>query len=100
MLRPTRGSKASADAPLPAGLEVDDALAESVEEATMLVAILEDVVRALMGEVTAEETATVAETDEETLLPGAVPDPGAATALEGSTRFPIPQGMGSFDPGC
>jgi len=29
----------------------------------------------------------------------AVPETGASTAVEGSTRFPIPQGIGSFEPG-
>jgi len=99
-VRPTRGSKASADAPLPAGLEVDDAFAEPVEEVAMLVESLEGVLVVLMREVTAEEAGTMAEADKETLPPAAVPDAGAATALEGSTRFPVPQGMGSFDPGC
>lgn len=37
-----------------------------------------------------------ADPDEELLPAEAL---GAATALEGSTRLPIPQGMGSFDPG-
>jgi len=98
-VRPTRGSRASADAPLPAGLEVDAALAETVEDLAMLVESLEGVLVVLMGEVTAEEAGTMTDADEETLPPGAVPA-GAATALEGSTRFPVPQGIGSFDPGC
>jgi len=100
MLRPTRRSNASADAPLPAGLEVDVALAESVEEATTLVEIFKGVLVALMEEAGAEETGTEAEADAEELPPGAVPDAGAATALEVSTRFPTPQGMSSLDPGC
>jgi len=100
MLRPTRGSNASAEAPLPAGVEVDDALAEPVEEVMMLVESPECVLVVFVEVAGLEETGTGAEADEEELPAAAVPDAGAATAKEGSTRFPTPQGMGSFDPGC
>jgi hypothetical protein len=83
-------------------LEVDDALAESVEEAAMLVESLKGVLVVFTEVASPEATGREAEAEdgEEELPPEAVPDGGAATALEGSTRFPTPQGMGSFDPGC
>ena len=96
-LSPRRESNPSGRAPLPAGVEVDVALAESDEEVTMFVTILEGVLvgrREEGDEEGAEEAGTDA--DEETLPPGA---PGAGTALETSTRLPVPQGMGSLDPG-
>jgi len=96
-LSPTRESRPSDDAPFPAGLEVDVALAEFDEEVTMCVASFEGVLVAIMT-AEEEEEGTGTTTDEELLPPGAAPD-GGGTALEGSTRFPIPQGMGSLDPG-
>lgn len=98
-LSPTRESRPSADAPFPAGLEVDVALAEPELELAMCVASFEGVLVAI---VTAEEEeeGTGTTTDEELLPPGVVPDEGGGTALEMSTRFPSPQGMGSLDPGC
>lgn len=64
----------------------------------MFVAIFEGVLVGRREE--GEEEEAGIDPGEELLPAGTPPDGGAATALEGSTRFPTPQGMGSFDPGC
>jgi len=99
----TRPSKLTTEAPLvvvlvegvPVVEGAEESVAEEEEEESLLEVCGAESVVGLAGEVNEIEA------DDEAPLGDASPPPklGAATAVEGSTRAPLPQGMASFEPG-
>jgi len=98
----TRPSKLTMDAAfvvLFEGVPVTEGVDESVEEAVLeeLEVLEAGPFVGLAGETDVSST----EADDDAPLADAAPPPklGAATAVEGSTRAPVPHGMGSFESG-